>query len=150
GRDRGVADLAALTMHAKAPPGEVEVAVADHGELALAQAHQEEQLQRHAVVQLRLHVDDPNDVPGGEELAFDVAKTRRADGDDRVAVELELGCVHLKNDIRTARTFLRVRGAASPQRSSLKSRRRVVPSGGSKSRSSTSTWSIASLARIAS
>ena len=31
-----------------------------------------------------------------------------------------------------ARTFLRVLGAASPQRSSMNSRSRVVPSGGSK------------------
>lgn len=31
---------------------------------------------------------------------------------------------HLKNDMRTARTFLRVRGAASPQRWSTNSRRR--------------------------
>jgi len=34
-----VADLAALAVHAEAPTAEVEVAVADRGELAFAQAH---------------------------------------------------------------------------------------------------------------
>src|SRR6266498_845864 len=150
GRNRRVADPAALAVHAEASAAEVEVAVADCGELALEEAHEEEQLERDAITQLGLRGDDPDDVVGREELAFDVAQPRRADRGDRVALELDSACAHLKNDIRTARTFLRVRGAASPQHSSMNARRRVVPSGGSKAASSRSAWSIASLARIAS
>jgi hypothetical protein len=150
GRDRRVADFPALAVHAEAPPPEVEVSIADRRKLTLAQAREEEQLERDAVAQLGLSRDDANDVLGREELALDIAESRGPDWNNRVTVELELGLRHLKNDIRTARTFLRLRGAASLQRSSMNSRRRVVPSGGSKLLSSRSAWSIASLARIAS
>ena len=86
-------DLPALAVHAQVPSTEVEVAVADPCELALSQAHEEEQLERDAVAQLRLGGDDPHDVVGREELAFDVPQPRRADRGDGVALQLEFGPV---------------------------------------------------------
>jgi len=71
-------------VHTQAAPAEVEVAVTDRGELALAKAHQEEELQRNAVAQLGLDGDDPCHVLGSEELTFDIAEPQRADRNDRV------------------------------------------------------------------
>jgi hypothetical protein len=57
GRNRGVPDLAALAVDAKAPSPEVENRGADRAELALAEAHEEEQLERDAVPPLGLRGD---------------------------------------------------------------------------------------------
>jgi hypothetical protein len=57
----------------------------------LRRPHQEEQFECDAIAQFKLRLDDPDDVLGGEELALDVAEARRADWDDRVTVQLELG-----------------------------------------------------------
>jgi hypothetical protein len=90
--------------------------------------------------------DDAYDVLGGEELALDVAEARRADRDDRVALELELGlCSREERSGRHAPSC----ASSGGRRPNARPRTRAgasSPAGGAKSTSSRSAWSIASLA----
>ena len=121
-------------MDAQAAAAEVEVSEAERGELAFSEAHQEESLSatRRAV---RAERRRSASTSSAEKSSRSTSRSRgERIGTTGLPWSLNSAWAHLKNDIRTARTFLRVRGAASPQRSSMNSRRRVVPLGGSKSR----------------
>jgi hypothetical protein len=63
---------------------------AELGERALADADQEEELERDAIAELGLSRDDAVDDVAVEQRTLDVAQPRAPDRDDRVALELEL------------------------------------------------------------
>ena len=60
------------------------------GERSLADADQEEELERDAIAKLRLSSDNPVDDVAVEEGTLDVAEPRATDRDDGVALQLEL------------------------------------------------------------